>query len=68
MACASYTVELLCEECGEQLGYGIEPGHFAYIPECEACETKGVAVVEWPTKDVLLAVYGAPYNWPVVPA
>lgn len=63
MARVTYTVEIYCE-CGQLLRSDIEPGALVWMPECEACS----AANEWPTKGVLLAVYGAPYNWPVVPA
>jgi hypothetical protein len=51
----------MCNECGADLGE-FDPGEL--VPKCDACE-KPAATFEWPTKDVLLAVYGAPYNWPV---
>jgi hypothetical protein len=56
----SRPVEIYCE-CGALLDSDIEPGACVVAPTCDTCETK----FEWPTKDVLLAVYGAPYNWPV---
>lgn len=59
MSRAGYTVEILCE-CGALLDAGIEPGSMLLVPECEECENAD----EWPSKYVLLAVYGAPYNWP----
>lgn len=59
-----YVVEIVCE-CGEQLGE-VDPGDFVSIPECPQCEKKAEAE-QWPTSDVLLAVYGAPINWPVEP-
>jgi hypothetical protein len=57
-------VELYCE-CGKALGEG-ESGEWLTLPECDLCNKVEANV--WPTTDVLLAVYGAPYNWPCEPA
>jgi predicted RNA-binding Zn-ribbon protein involved in translation (DUF1610 family) len=56
----SYMVEIVCE-CGEWLCGDIEPGETFTAPECPHCGEK----FQWPDKATLLAVYGAPYNWPV---
>jgi len=47
--------------CEKLLVEGIKPGEALVAPECPACE-KIDAV---PSAEVLLAVYGAPSNWPV---
>jgi hypothetical protein len=57
----SYMLDIICQ-CGEILCEA-GPGEMLVMPECEACE-KGQ---EWPSTKDLLMVYGAPYNWPVVP-
>ena len=57
----TYSVEIVCS-CGEWLEGDIEPGSPIVAPECPHCEKDGF---EWPDKATLLAVYGAPYNWPV---
>jgi hypothetical protein len=59
----SYSVEILCE-CGNVLDSDIEPGDRVTVPECDWCE-KNKVQFEWPDRHTLLAVYGAPYNWPV---
>jgi hypothetical protein len=55
-------------QCGADLGEA-EPGEITSVPECDACEKADAQGKDiWPTTDVLLAVYGAPFNWPVEPA
>ena len=56
------TDDLVCV-CGQLLTEGIVPGEALIAPECPICEKKS----EEPSVEVLLAVYGAPGNWPVEP-